>query len=90
MKRSSIISSVAAACLVMCMAGCSNTGDKRLDEVRNNATPDLDTLYQRPVDMDSAVTVTWDEDGRMFWEDMGRFFLFDRPSRLTREIVPRP
>jgi hypothetical protein len=72
------------------LGGCCCTGNAQLDEVRADATPNLDTLYQRPADVDNALTVTADENGRMFWEDMGRVWLLNRPSRLTREPMPRP
>lgn len=84
---------LAAAALVAAsvslLSGCG-TGDARLDEVRADPTPNLDTLHQRPEDVDNAMTLTNDENGRMFWRDMGRLFLLDRPSRLTREphVVP--
>ena len=48
-------------------------------------TPNVDTLTQRPEDIDNAMTVTFDENGRMFWQDLGRMWLTDRPSRLSRE-----
>ncbi len=70
------------------LAGCSTPS--RYDEVKADATPNLDTLHQRPEDVDNAMVVTLDENGRMFWQDLGRFFLFDRPSRLTREPIPVP
>ncbi len=72
------------------LGGCMSGGDAQLDEVRNDPSPNLDTLYQRPVDIDNAMVVTFDENGRMFWEDMGRFWLTDRPSRLSREPSLRP
>ena len=50
----------------------------------------LDTLYEREEDIDNALTVTFDENLRMAVEDLGRFWYTDRPSRLTREPIPRP
>lgn len=90
MKRCHAILPTAAALALVAgaLSGCS-TGDQRLDEVRANPTPNLDTLYQRPTDIDNAITVTFDENGRMFWQDLGRAFYWDRPSHLTREPVPR-
>jgi hypothetical protein len=65
--------------------GCSSTGNAQLDEVRDDPSPTVDTLYQRSVDIDNKIAYTFDENGRMFWEDMGRLWLTDRPSRLARE-----
>lgn len=70
------------------VAGCSSSS--QYDQVKADPTPNLDTLYQRPQDVDNAMTVTFDENGRMFNEDLGRFWLTDRPSRLTREPIPVP
>jgi hypothetical protein len=72
------------------MSGCMFTGDPQLDEARSDPSPNLQTLHQRPTDVDNAMVVTFDENGRMFWEDMGRLWLTDRPSRLSREPQLRP
>lgn len=77
---------IAGACA---LSGCGS-GDARLDEIRADPSPDIDTLYQRPTDIDNAMTVTFDENLRMFWQDCGRLMLFDRPSKLAREPIPRP
>jgi hypothetical protein len=69
-------------------AGCAS--DSLHEQVKADPTPNLDTLHQRPEDIDNAMVVTFDENGRMFWQDLGRFWLTDRPSRLTREPIPVP
>lgn len=69
------------------LSGCT---ESRYQQVKDDATPNLDTLYQRPEDVDNALVVTFDENGRMFWQDLGRAFYVDRPSRLTREPIPQP
>lgn len=70
------------------LSGC--TEPSRYQQVKDDATPNLDTLYQRPEDIDNAIVVAFDENGRMFWQDLGRAFYWDRPSRLTREPIPQP
>ncbi len=65
------------------------TGCGRSATLRSNPTPELVTLYQRPVDVDNAMAIMSDENWRMFTQDLGRVFYTDRPSRLTREQVPR-
>lgn len=72
------------------LVGCESDSAQRERLVRNNLTPELDTLHERPSDIDNAITITFDENGRMFNEDLGRFFLLNRPSRLTPEPMPRP
>jgi outer membrane murein-binding lipoprotein Lpp len=84
-RRSMLVLGVVALSGVGLISGCCNTGDARLDEVRADPSPNVDTLMQRPADIENAMTVTADENGRMFWEDMGRVWLMDRPSRLSRE-----
>jgi len=73
------------------LAGCSasqRSDYAQTEKIRTNLTPNLDTLHQRPDDIENALTIMADENGRMFWEDLGRVFYTDRPSRLTREPVP--
>ena len=83
----------ALACLSLAalLAGCagSDTAAARYAAVRDNPTPELDTLHQRPVEIDNKMALTFDENWRMFTQDLGRFWYTDRPSRLTREPVPR-
>jgi hypothetical protein len=77
--------------LAAIVGGCtgSDTAAARYASVRDNPTPELDTLYQRPVEVDNKLALTEDENWRMFTQDLGRFWYTDRPSRLTREPVPR-
>jgi hypothetical protein len=90
-----MITRLTPACLALglaaAIAGCSggDTASGRHAAVRSNPTPELDTLYQRPVEIDNRLTLTDDENWRMFTQDLGRFWFVDRPSRLTREPVPR-
>jgi len=79
---------MAAATLAGCTTAGSSADHAQAERIRANLTPELDTLYQRPDDMNNAMTVMADENGRMFWQDLGRAFYWDRPSRLTREPVP--
>ena len=75
----------------MVFAGCavSQRSDyAQTEKIRSNLTPNLDTLHQRPDDIANALTIMADENGRMFWQDLGRALYVDRPSRLTREPVP--
>ncbi|MCG3123033.1 MAG: hypothetical protein GIKADHBN_01441 [Phycisphaerales bacterium] len=80
-----------SAVAVAALGGCKSQdySYEAAEEIRGNATPELDTLYQRRVDMDNAVALTMDENGRMFNQDMGRFWLLDRPSRLSPDQFRR-
>jgi len=40
--------------------------------------------------MDNAGALMADENGRMFMQDLGRFWLVNRSSHLTPEPSPRP
>lgn len=87
-------SSLVVACLLAAgaasLGGCaSDTAAARDAQVRANLTPELYTLYQRPIDADNRIALTLDENLRMANEDLGRFWLLDRPSRLAREKIPR-
>lgn len=87
MKSRLAPTATAAALLAFAaLTGCESTG---IDAVRADPTPALETLSQREDDVNNAMTVTADENWRMFWQDLGRAFLFDRPSRLTPEPSPR-
>ena len=71
------------------LVGCaSGPAAKRDAAVRSNPTPELETLSQRLIDVDNMQAITVDEDLRMANEDINRFFLLDRPSRLARWRMP--
>ena len=59
------------------------------EEIRDNPSPELDTLWQRRVDMDNTVALTGDENLRMLNEDWGRLWLMERPSRLSYDQFRR-
>lgn len=76
------------ACL---LGGCASQdySYQAAQEIRDDATPELDTLWQRRVDMDNQVALTMDENGRMMNSDWGRFWLMERPSRLSPDQFRR-
>ncbi|MFO0829316.1 MAG: hypothetical protein U0572_14355 [Phycisphaerales bacterium] len=86
--RTALVSAVGLALVVL--AGCqSNPEATDFNSIKSNLTPELQTLTQRPVDVDRAVAVTANEDFRMMWMDLGRQFYLDRPSSLAPYyIVP--
>ena len=88
-QSAGVLCAMAGACVLAALSGCSSS-NSRYEQVKADPTPNIDTLYERPEDVDNAIVVTVDENSRMFWQDLGRVFLFDRPSRLAREPIPRP
>jgi hypothetical protein len=40
-------------------------------------------LYTRPIDKNNNYTLSTNANWRMFWDDLGRASLLDRPSHLT-------
>lgn len=84
-RRVTFALSMSAAAVLLVAGGCQNS---KARDIRMNPTPELDTLAQREVDIDNALTVTFDENLRMAKQDLGRAFYTDRPSRLTRESIP--
>ena len=63
--------------------GCDSTGG-RIHGYRLNPTPEVDTLSQSHDEIENAVTVAYDYNLRSLNQDVGRFWLTDRPSRLSR------
>ncbi|MBX3353337.1 MAG: hypothetical protein KF684_10445 [Phycisphaeraceae bacterium] len=55
---------------------------------RADPTPELQTLSQRPADVNNRINIVEDTNWRMFNQDLGRAFFYDRPSRLTPGPVP--
>jgi hypothetical protein len=89
-RMSAAIRGTVPAILLAALAGCSsNSPGGRDAAVRADPTPELQTLSQRPIEVDNRIVLTTDENLRMFSEDLGRFWLLYRPSRLARERVPR-
>lgn len=67
--------------------GCDSTGG-RIHAYRLDPTPELDTLAERHDDIENTISLNYDTYFRQMNEDIGRFFLLDRPSRLTQKPIP--
>jgi hypothetical protein len=77
---------VAAATLI----GCSTSGSySKAKDYQLNPSPELDTLHERDIDITNRMSITMDENLRMFNEDLGRVFLLDRQSRLSPAPITR-
>ncbi len=79
----------AAAALLLGAGGCSDYSHQIASDVRANPTPELMTLWERPVDVDNHIAITRNTNFRSMWEDLGRAMLLDRPSPMTPEPMPR-
>ena len=76
----------------MVLGGCSrNTTSASLyRQIRQDPTPELNTLTKTQVDIQNMMTVTLNENKRSRLEELHRILLLDRPSRLTRYPMPHP
>lgn len=80
-----------AGLALVALSGCTSgaPGEGAASELRLDPTPEAYTLHQRPEDVSNEFALMWDENSRMLVQDWHRAFFWDRPSRLTREPVPR-
>ena len=74
------------AAAIASAGGCSagNSQASIYNDMKGDLTPELMTLSHRPTDVSNTLTRTNDVYGRLFWEDLGKLGLQDRPSRLNR------
>ena len=83
---------ICALALLAAVAGCGTTqprDDAAADDLRFDLTPELYTLSNSWSDEKNQWAVMVNENTRMMREDWDRAMYWDRPSRLTREPVPR-
>lgn len=71
------------------LVGCTSSSDRRASQIRGDLTPELKTLGKRPDDVKNSLAIYFNEMERMMYQDLGRAFYTDRPSRLTPEPIPR-
>lgn len=67
--------------------GCATGGDPHVSRFRSNPTPVMHTLGKTNVESANRMALVRDHNGRALNSDAGRFFLTDRPSRLSPEPV---
>ncbi len=51
--------------------------------ISSNLTPELAGLVERPIDVDRNLSISSNQNWRMFSDDWGRVFYTDHPSRLS-------
>ena len=77
-----------SSCLLLAVAsvglgGCSSPEDVSFNAIKGDLTPHIVGLTERDVDIELNMAVVGNQNLRMFWGDLGRIWLFDRPSRLS-------
>lgn len=68
------------------LVGCSSPSspyDVSFDAIRGNLTPELRAMTDRLVDEQRNMAVAHNQNDRMFYDDLGRAFYTDHPSRLS-------
>ncbi len=88
MKSAVLVGTFAAAVL---LGGCSSGSGSyaKAGEYQSDPTPHLHTLHERDIDIANRHAITTDENLRMLNDDLSRFFLLDRQSRLSPAPIPR-
>ncbi len=83
MKISACLTVLAGS--VALLTGCQGSGieDVSTAAIYGNLTPELAGLAERPIDVDRNLSVTNNQNWRMFSDDWGRVFYTDHPSRLS-------
>lgn len=66
---------------LLALGGCSSS-------VNSDPSPALDTLSQTDFEIHNALVLQRDTNFRMLWEDLGRIWMTDRPSRLSPKPIP--
>jgi hypothetical protein len=84
MTRTTGCVSFALAAIALSVAGCQSDPNKvDLKSITSDLTPELMATAERPVDIDVNWAVNADQDLRGVWNDLGRFWLTNKPSSLS-------
>ncbi|MBI1302244.1 MAG: hypothetical protein GC172_00370 [Phycisphaera sp.] len=84
MRRTTGLASVSVAALLLALGGCAADPERTdLKSITSNLTPELQATAERPVDIDVNWAVNADQDLRGAWNDLGRFWLTNRPRSLS-------
>lgn len=69
---------------IVSLAGCAtDPEDVSYKSISRNLTPELQGVTERGIDIDRNMAVTSNQNLRMMWGELGRMWLFDKPSRLS-------
>jgi hypothetical protein len=79
---------VAAAIASFGLVGCSSDPMATdFDSIKSDLTPELMNIAERDVDVERNLAVNSNQNLRMFWNDVGRFWYVDRPSILSPYFI---
>jgi len=90
MKRTRLTCLAALAFASLALTGCKSNDPYNVSysHIRNNLTPELATIAQRPIDVDKDLALTDNFNLRMLGSDLGRVFYTNRPSRMSPDFIP--
>lgn len=78
------LAGIASLALILAVSGCkSDPNAVSFDDIKGDVTPEMMTLTERPVDIDRNIAMTWNQNLRSAWADLGRAVYWDQPSALT-------
>lgn len=84
MTTRNVLRAAALPALIVTLTGCaSDPNDVSFDALTNDLTPHILGISERDVDMQRNMAVIENQNMRMMWGDLGRFFFWDAPSRLS-------
>jgi hypothetical protein len=63
--------------------GCASKTGVSDRAIAAHPTPELQTTSMRHKEVDFSIAYMRNANGRMFWDDLGRTFYWDQPSRLS-------
>ncbi len=86
-KSSFLFLSAAALLLGACHSDNIQPGES-IYAIRNNPAPGLANEDMRDADINNQISETWNDNNRKDISDWGRFWLLDRPNRLTPYPTP--
>jgi hypothetical protein len=68
--------------LAVVVGGCASK-PTMFDEVASDLSPNTRGAIERPIDIDAHLAYMKDMNYRSAWDDLGRIFYTDHPSRLS-------
>lgn len=78
-----ILGALGGAVLVGCSSSPRNPYDVSFDAIRRDLSPELRAMTDRRVDEQRNMAVAYNQNKRMFYDDLGRAFYTDHPTRLS-------
>ncbi len=78
-----ILGALSGTMLVGCSSGPSGPYDVSFNALRGDLSPELRGMTDRPVDDQRNMAVAHNQNKRMFYDDLGRAWYTDHPSRLS-------